>query len=305
MHATGLWIALFFLPGWLPPDDYVSDIEAQRREKDARFSDPSSSPLATRAIWRLKEGEQVIGLGSDIDLKFGAEWTRPRHARVTWDDQGIFLESLEGMVRTVPPDWAPGNRSSMVSGIHVERVEWEFGEKYELGEAIVVLDRHPVGPVLRLILPWTFNAEAFTGLKYFPVNSDFRVRGRVQPGPMQALTVVDTQGWERPGHVYGKLQFQLEGRSQELDLLVFEAEPATDSQFMLIFQDQTSGKESYPACRYLYLPFQKEGAIWVDFNLAFNPYCAYANGFACPLPLPGNRLDVAVRAGEKTYHSEQ
>jgi uncharacterized protein (DUF1684 family) len=68
-----------------------------------------------------------------------------------------------------------------------------------------------------------------------------------------------------------------------------------------MFRDKTSGKETYPACRYLYIPYQDRGETWVDFNLAFNPYCAYGDGFACPLPPHGNTISTAVRAGEMTY----
>jgi uncharacterized protein (DUF1684 family) len=101
--------------------------------------------------------------------------------------------------------------------------------------------------------------------------------------------------------VYGQIAFSVQHKEHTLDLILLEDELKEDSEFMVIFQDETSGRETYPACRYLYIPFQREEGVWVDFNRATNPSCAYASSFACPLPLSGNRLDVPIRAGEKTY----
>jgi hypothetical protein len=72
---------------------------------------------------------------------------------------------------------------------------------------------------------------------------------------------------------------------------------------MLIFQDETSGRESYPAARYLYVESKPRGQLVVDFNRAFSPPCNYSKVFSCPLPRPANRLPVAIPAGEKWYRA--
>ena len=69
----------------------------------------------------------------------------------------------------------------------------------------------------------------------------------------------------------------------------------------LNINDATNGRETDPACRYLLIPFVQAGELTLDFNRAVNPHCAYNTGFACPLPPPGNRTTIAVRAGEKRY----
>ena len=76
----------------------------------------------------------------------------------------------------------------------------------------------------------------------------------------------------------------------------------TRGTLFLAFADETSARETYGAGRYLDL--KKIGGateIELDFNRAYNPYCAYAEGFSCPLPPPENILKIAIRAGEKTY----
>jgi len=85
------------------------------------------------------------------------------------------------------------------------------------------------------------------------------------------------------------------------DLILFGEEGGEESGFLIMFRDQTSGEDTYAACRYLQIPFQSGGEVWLDFNRATNPSCAYATSFACPLPPAGNRLSVPIRAGEKTF----
>lgn len=270
------------------PDGYIQQIEKTRRTLDEKFTDPLSSPLATFAILRLEKDTVLIGSGPDADFRLKHPSVRLRHARLVQNGQSYKLEALEGQV-------------SRIDKTEITSAPWKPNDHYRIGKYVLVLQVHPVGPVLRAIDPEAEEVRRFSGLHYFPVDPGYRVLGEIRPTPSRAVTILDTQGWERKASIYGKLVFELSGKGQELDLILFEPHPTSKTEFMLIFQDQTSGRESYPACRYLWLPFQSEGHIWVDFNLASNPLCAYNKGFACPLPLPGNRLSVAVRAGEKNY----
>jgi uncharacterized protein (DUF1684 family) len=71
--------------------------------------------------------------------------------------------------------------------------------------------------------------------------------------------------------------------------------------FFLAFADETSGKETYGGGRYLNVRQDGKNSITIDFNLAFNPYCAYNPDFACPLPPRENILEIALPVGEKNY----
>ena len=76
-----------------------------------------------------------------------------------------------------------------------------------------------------------------------------------------------------------------------------------DSPSLFIpFRDGTSGKESYASARYLDLEVEHNDEYAVDFNYAYNPYCAYSDDYVCPLPPQENWLRAAIRAGEKKYH---
>ena len=74
-----------------------------------------------------------------------------------------------------------------------------------------------------------------------------------------------------------------------------------DSSYFVPFRDQTSGKETYGAGRYVEPKLLKNGKVVVDFNTAYNPYCAYNCKYSCPLPPFENSLQVKIEAGEKLF----
>ena len=138
--------------------------------------------------------------------------------------------------------------------------------------------------------------QAFKGLKYFPDNPELNLRVNVQEFPdkeqieMQTTTG-DIQGYER----FGRFTFAVDGQPAELTIY------RSDSGWFLPFVDSLAGKETYPAGRYLEPVELEDGDFLVDFNLAYNPYCAYNDFWSCPLTPFENRLKVPIRAGEKLY----
>ena len=105
---------------------------------------------------------------------------------------------------------------------------------------------------------------------------------------------------------YGRVSFQLNGT--DLSLVVYQNEQlmqdtAFENYLFLPFTDLTNGEESYGGGRYLDLEISKlkNNSILIDFNKAYNPYCAYASGYNCPVPPRENNLSIAIRAGEKVY----
>ncbi len=96
---------------------------------------------------------------------------------------------------------------------------------------------------------------------------------------------------------WGKISFPVDGQAAELT--VFKDPEHGD--YFLPFADATSGKETYGAGRYLEVHTQDDGRVLVDFNYAYNPYCAYNERWSCPLTPFENRLTVPIRAGEKNF----
>jgi uncharacterized protein (DUF1684 family) len=143
---------------------------------------------------------------------------------------------------------------------------------------------------------------AFKGIEHFPVRPEYRVVARYVPHPAgTTIKVPSVLGGLTSMANPGKVEFQLAGKSLSLDAVL---EEPTDTQLFLIFKDQTAGKETYGAGRFVYtdaLPadLHKPGQVVIDFNKAYNPPCALTPYATCPLPPSQNRLKLRIEAGEK------
>jgi len=155
-------------------------------------------------------------------------------------------------------------------------------------------------------IPATERSGAFAGLVYFPPDPAYRVVASVVPFERQEIVSLgSTQGDIRPQLRYGELRFSLGGA--ELRLTAFkDVDDPEGAEVFVPFRDATSGAESYGSGRYLetHLDEDDDGATTavLDFNLAYNPWCAYNDRYSCTLPPQENTLAVAIRAGERPYH---
>ena len=141
----------------------------------------------------------------------------------------------------------------------------------------------------------------FKGLKYFPPSIQYRVNARLARFDKPDVVMMTTSnGTTRRYLRYGKLEFQLEGGKLKLHCYK-AADDAHDKSLFVPFTDETSGKETYGAGRYLDIEETGRDDYVLDFNLAYNPYCAYSENYLCPFPPRENRLPVRIQAGEKNY----
>lgn len=138
----------------------------------------------------------------------------------------------------------------------------------------------------------------YSSLKYFPANQKFKVNARfteIQNKQIFPLPTSDSK--EREYLEYGYADFDLQGKSNRLLIL----ENVEEGELFLAFGDATSANETYGGGRYLDLKHSGSQTITLDFNLAYNPFCAYVAEFSCPLPPKQNLLDIAIEAGEKNF----
>ncbi len=134
----------------------------------------------------------------------------------------------------------------------------------------------------------------FDGLRYYPPNPELDLVVSVEPLPDSPEIIMQTTaGDARRYRRHGRFTFTVDGR--EAQLTIYEA----DYGFFLPFVDAGAGVETYPAGRYLEPERLDDGRFHVDFNQAYNPYCAYNDAWNCPITPAENRLKVAIRAGEK------
>jgi uncharacterized protein len=138
----------------------------------------------------------------------------------------------------------------------------------------------------------------FLPLPYFPPDPSYAVPAELKLSDTRPVVELPTSTGElRRMQIVGTLEFTLNGQKLSLGALSPAGEPIRS--LFVPFADLTTKKETYAAGRYLDIEPTATGIYTIDFNYAYNPTCAYNNAYSCPYPPPSNRLQVAVRAGEK------
>jgi uncharacterized protein len=136
-------------------------------------------------------------------------------------------------------------------------------------------------------------------LRYYPPDPTYSVPAALRLADDRPVFEMPTStGKLRRMQRVGVLEFTLHGQQQSLGAFVEEGTRRI-SQLFVPFADLTTGTETYFAGRYLDLHPTATGLYTIDFNRAYNPYCAYNEEYDCPFPPPSNRLQMEVRAGEK------
>jgi uncharacterized protein (DUF1684 family) len=138
--------------------------------------------------------------------------------------------------------------------------------------------------------------SGFRGLEYYPVDRKLRMVGDLSRyGRSSVLQVPATDGTTIAMARFGRLRGLLRGTPVELEVY----RGLEDGALVVFFADRTNGRGSYAGGRYAPVTPLADGRYLLDFNLAYNPYCAYNPDYVCPLPPPQNHLAVPVEAGEK------
>lgn len=137
--------------------------------------------------------------------------------------------------------------------------------------------------------------NSFKGLDYFPENPNLRLELDLGEFPNKEVIEMQTSTGDVQRHTrYGIIRFRVEG--EEVQLTLYKDAHG----YFLPFIDSMAGKETYGAGRYLEPQAIMGGKILVDFNYAYNPYCAYNDLYSCPLTPMENRIKVPIKAGEQT-----
>ena len=144
----------------------------------------------------------------------------------------------------------------------------------------------------------------FTGLHYYEYNPDFRFEGQIHIYEKPDTVIIyGTKNDERPSLKYGYFEFSLDEKIHQLQIFkILRKNPQQNDYLFLGFTDAASNEETYGGGRYINLELNEENFYLVDFNYAYNPYCAYNPRYSCAIPSRDNHLEIAVEAGEKKYH---
>jgi uncharacterized protein len=139
----------------------------------------------------------------------------------------------------------------------------------------------------------------FKGLEYFPINLKWRIEARFEPyQPGKTIPITNVLGMTDDEASPGAFAFEIDGKTYRIDPILEKGE----TDWFVMVADQTTGKETYGAGRYLYVtPPDATGKVVIDFNKAYSPPCAFTNFATCPLPPRQNHLPLRIEAGEKKY----
>lgn len=273
--------------------EYVAKIQKAHQLAERRLRGPFS-PLAKIQTHRLKAGEPLkIGHGEGASARLLGDGVAPLHAVIEGDSVTPTVRAISPAkitLMTEPPRDVEQLTLKPGWGFRIGRFVFEYNVTARYGRMIQVFD--PVAPAV----------IGFKGLDFFPIDPSYRVEGVVVPhADPPEVELVDSRGGMQKHWVYGEVHFTLQNRPCRLELYRESLEGTEGKGFLLIFTDLTSGRETYPAARYLTTGAPVNGKITLDFNLAENPPCVFSPLYSCPFPRKENRLNVAVRAGAQWY----
>lgn len=178
--------------------------------------------------------------------------------------------------------------------IYISEIEQQrFEKNQEYSDSL----KSPLNPI---------HLAEFNGLEYFEVDPDFNIEGTLELTPEEKPFEMYTSTNRLPVYrKYGNFHFKVKGKDfvlgvfQNMDII----DDSVQKNYLFIpFQDLTSSKEAYGGGRYIDIQIPETNKVMVDFNLAYNPYCAYDDKWSCVIPPPENFLEVKILAGEKKFH---
>jgi len=139
----------------------------------------------------------------------------------------------------------------------------------------------------------------FAPIDYYPIDTGWVFTARFEPyEPHRHIRIVNILGLEQEMDCPGALVFSRDGQEWRLDAVL---EDPHDQTLFVMFADRTNGNGTYGGGRFLRVPLPAGGTTRVDFNMAYNPPCAFNDFATCPLPPGQNHLALPVQAGEKVY----
>jgi len=266
------------------PDNYPAPVEEWQEYRIGVLTDSTGWLRLVDLIW-LDEGENSFGAGDDRDIRF-PEGSMPSHAGYfNKDEETVTMKVADGV--EITHEGEPVQDFLLYDGenrLHVKHgtLEW-------------YVDRRGDDLGIRIYDMNTPDADAFDGFPRYEVNREWVREARFVPHDEETtIRIVNVLGEEIDRESPGRVEFTIDGELYSLD--AFNAA----SGLFLMFADETSRTETYQAGRYMIIDFPDEqNRTVIDFNMAYNPPCAFSKFTTCQLPPPQNRLDVAIPAGEK------
>ncbi len=265
---------------------YVAEIEQWRQVMDHGLRSEDGWLSLVGLHW-LKPGLNTIGSAATADVPLPNS-VPSELATLEWSDDHFTLRvtvAAAVTVDNVPVTGATILRDdSAEGGASIVRIGTVSFFVIRRGDEYAVRVRDTNNP----------DRQAFTGRKWFPLDTTYRVSATLIPHAVpRILQVINSAGQIAPMKNPARVEFVLDGQTLHL-----EAFSAANDSVWFVFKDATSGQSTYGAGRFMYALLQADGSITLDFNRSYHPPCAYTPYATCPRPLPENVLPIAILAGE-------
>jgi hypothetical protein len=275
-------------------EEYTKQIEGWREERRANLLSEDGWFSLVGLYW-LEPGASTFGSGEDADLGFPAG-TPERIGTFHLEDGEVTLEPAAGSGLRIADGEPVAGTIPLAADTSGDPTVLQLGTLsfyvIERGGKYGIRAKDSASPAL----------QAFEGLEYFPLDPAWRIEAQLEPEEGATVTVPNVLGQVEDVRAPGTLTFRAPG-GEELHLTPMQEAPGED--LFIVFGDPTNGHGTYGGGRFLYAdPPGEDGRVVLDFNRAYNPPCAFTPFATCPLPPDVNKLDVAVRAGEKSYAGE-
>jgi len=273
---------------------YRADVRKWRDEREARLK-ADGGWLTLAGLFWLKEGKNRFGTSPSGEIVL-PEGSAPAIA-------GVFELKGEQVTLQLEPGVSVrigGKPAGALTALKNDRTG--APDVLELGTLSMLVIERAGRSAIRLKDRNSTIRRSFLGLKWFDVSEEYRVEAKwvnhPQPKPVRVPNVLgQVETMPSPGYA----EFALGGKTLTLDGVL--EDPHAEELFFIL-KDQTSGKETYGAGRFLYAELPKAGKVILDFNKAYSPPCAFTPYATCPLPPAQNWLPVRVEAGELAYGKE-
>jgi uncharacterized protein len=270
---------------------HATEIQTWQRDRLASLT-KEDGWLSLIGLFWLKEGENKFG----SDAKNDVVLPKDRAPAVAGS---LFLE--KGNVRLVAkPDAKILASGQAVTSADLKADVDEGGPTVlQLGSLRMNVIKRSDRVGLRVKDTESRTRREFKGLEYYSIDPKWRVEARVEPyTPEKLIPITNVLGMTTDEKSPGALVFEVDGKTYRIDPILEQGE----TDWFVMIADETTGKETYGAGRYLYVtPPDANGKVVIDFNKAYSPPCAFTNYATCPLPPKQNHLPFRVDAGEKKY----
>lgn len=270
-------------------EEYAAQIAAHREGREERLR---KSWLTLAGLHWLEEGDNQFGSAPGNAIVFPQDTSPALAGNFVYADGEVFLEPAPGAGLTV--DGRPAGDT---------RLQLEpDAQKLELGRLVFFLIARSGNHAIRVRDPEFPAVRDFRGIDFYPVDPAYVIEGTLVPYDEPKKLMVETVIGDTEMLSEGRVEFEFAGATHTLEALAGSTDLFAD--LLLIFKDETSGRETYGAGRYLYAPVDGD-RVSLDFNKAYNPPCAFTPYATCPLPPLGNTIHARIEAGERAYYFEK